>query len=248
MNSLIKSGRTNAFGSSGLRKTRPCSERSASFDFLVDGEEQLFLEREQFFLARVLVKRKLGFIDRPALVRIFHHSQQLFVARLAEFDLEHQPPADFDIALLEFLDRLASQPVAKHVLLAHELFDQRFEFVVLMGRDRGRPADDERRARFVDQDRIDFIDNRVMITALDLLVARRGHAVVAQIIESELAVRSVSDVHRVLLAAHIRLLIVLNATDGQSEKIIELPHPFRVASRQIIVHRHQMGAATGQRI
>src|ERR1700730_251145 len=41
--------------------------------FLIDGEEQFFLEREQFFLARILVKRKLGFIDGAALVRIFHH-------------------------------------------------------------------------------------------------------------------------------------------------------------------------------
>src|SRR5260370_41959714 len=33
VNSLIKSGNTNAFGSSGFRNVRPCSERSASFDF-----------------------------------------------------------------------------------------------------------------------------------------------------------------------------------------------------------------------
>ncbi len=78
---------------------------------------------------------------------------------------------------------------------------------------RCRPADDERRPRFVDQDGIDFIDDRVGIAALDLLFARRGHAVVAQIIETELAVRAVGDVHRVLLATHIGFLIVLNAAN-----------------------------------
>src|SRR5437588_9407382 len=99
-----------------------------------------------------------------------------------------------------------------------------------MRRDRGRPADDQRGPRFVDQDRVHFIDNRVMITALDLLFARRRHSIVAQIIETELAVRSVSDVASVLLPAHIRLLIVLNATNSEPEKSIELPHPFRVAA------------------
>src|SRR5256886_7685813 len=80
-----------------------------------------------------------------------------------------------------------------------------------MRRNRRRPANDERRARFIDQDGIDFIHNGIVITALNLLFARRGHAVVAQIIETELAVRSVSDVHRVLFAANIRLLVVFDA-------------------------------------
>ena len=110
------------------------------------------------------------------------------------------------------------------------------------------PADDERRARFIDQDGIDFIDDGIVIAALDLLFARRGHAVVAQIIETELAVRSVGDVHRVLFAAFIRLLIVLNAADRKAQEIVKLPHPFRVASSQVIVHRHQVRAASAQRI
>ena len=111
-----------------------------------------------------------------------------------------------------------------------------------MGGNRRRPADDERRARFIDQNGIDFIHNRVVIAALNLLLARRGHAVVAQIIEPELAVRPVGDIHRVLFATHIGLLIVLNAANGKPEEIVQLPHPFRVAPRQIIVHRHQVRA------
>ena len=117
-----------------------------------------------------------------------------------------------------------------------------------MGRNRGGPADDQRRARFVDQDGIDFVDDREMIAALDLLLARRGHAVVAQIIETELAVRAVGDVHRVLLAANIRRLIVLNAADGQPEKTVKLAHPFGVAAGEVIVHRHEMRAAAGERV
>src|SRR5437763_14013304 len=106
-----------------------------------------------------------------------------------------------------------------------------------MGRDRGRAADDERRPRFVDQDRVYFVDNRVIIAALDLLFACRGHSVVAEIIETELAVRAVSDVAGVLLATDIRLLVVLNATNAQPNEIVERTHPFRVASGEIIIHR-----------
>ena len=87
-----------------------------------------------------------------------------------------------------------------------------------------------------------------MITALDLLFARRGHSVVAQIIETELAIRSVSNVAGVLLPAHIRFLIVLNATNSEPKKIVERTHPFGIAACQIIVHRDQMRAASSQGI
>ena len=126
------------------------------------------------------------------------------------FTLNMSRPARFDLVLVERLLRFARQAIDQHVLLAHQLFDQRFPLVVLMRRNCRRPADDERRARFVDQDRIDFVDDGVIVTALDLLFARRRHAVVAQIIETEFAVRSVGDVARVLFATFVRRLIVLN--------------------------------------
>src|SRR5437762_3519433 len=59
--------------------------------FLVDREEEFFLEREQLLLAGVLIKGKLRFIYRATLVGIFHHAQELFVARLPELHFEHEP-------------------------------------------------------------------------------------------------------------------------------------------------------------
>src|ERR1700730_18174876 len=53
--------------------------------FLVDRKKQLVLKLEQCLPAGVLEKQKLGLIDGAALVWIFHQSQKLFVARLAEF-------------------------------------------------------------------------------------------------------------------------------------------------------------------
>src|SRR5947208_6615162 len=58
--------------------------------FFVDGKEKLFLEREEFFLASVLIKRKLSFVDRAALLRVLHHPQKLF--RSEEHTSELQSP------------------------------------------------------------------------------------------------------------------------------------------------------------
>jgi len=65
-------------------------------------------------------------------------------------------------------------------------------------------ADDERGAGLVDEDGVDLVDDRVVVASLDLLVAAGGHAVVAEVVEAELAVRSIRDVALVLRAAHLR--------------------------------------------
>src|SRR5438067_12791140 len=64
----------------GLEKAAALLRKIGFVGFLIDREEKLFLECEQFFLARVLIKRKLRFIDGAALVGVLHHSQKLFVA------------------------------------------------------------------------------------------------------------------------------------------------------------------------
>ena len=67
---------------------------------------------------------------------------------------------------------------------------------------RGRTRDDERRARLVDEDRVDLVDDREEVAALHH-VARLPRHVVAQVVEAELVVRAVRDVGGVLLAAHL---------------------------------------------
>jgi hypothetical protein len=56
VNSLMRSGKTNEFGSSGLRKATALLREIGFVRFLVYGEEQFFLEGKQFFFARVLEK------------------------------------------------------------------------------------------------------------------------------------------------------------------------------------------------
>src|SRR4029434_4136378 len=142
----------------GIEKATPLLRKIGFVRFFIDREKEFLLKLEQFFLARVLIKRKLGFIDGAALVWVFHHAQKLFVARLTKFHLEHETTARLDLALLKFLDGVARYAVAKHILLSDQLLDKGFPFVVLMCGNRRRTADDERRPRFIDQNGIDFID------------------------------------------------------------------------------------------
>ena len=54
-------------------------------------------------------------------------------------------------------------------------------------------ADDERRARLVDEDRVDLVDDGVVERALRVVERRELH-VVAQVVEAELVVLAVGDV------------------------------------------------------
>ena len=113
-----------------------------------------------------------------------------------------------------------------------------------MGRNGGRAGNDERRAGLVDQDRVHLIDNREVMSALDLLVAGGGHAIVAEVIEAEFAVRAVNNVARILLATVRGSLVVLEHADSEAEELVELAHPLGVASCEVVVHGDDMNAAT----
>ncbi len=46
----------------------------------------------------------------------------------------------------------------------------------------------------------------------------------------------------------VRRLLRVDAGHGQSQQVVNRPHPVRVAPGQVIVHRHQVTAGAGQRI
>ncbi len=94
--------------------------------------------------------------------------------------------------LLEHADRLLLL-VDLVVLVALEDVRDARELLVPRGGLIGRAADDEWRACLVDEDRVDLVDDRERVPALDELLAGPGH-VVAQVVEAELVVRAVGDV------------------------------------------------------
>jgi len=101
--------------------------------------------------------------------------------------------------------------------------------------------DDQRRARLVDQDRVDFIDDRKIERTLHHLVTRMLH-IVAQIIEAELVVGGVGYVGIIGFTALEFVEIGHDHTYREAQPAIQLAHPFGIALGEVIVHGNDVHA------
>ena len=115
------------------------------------------------------------------------------------------------------------------VVLGRELRDERVDGVVELGAVVERAGDDQRGPRLVDQDRVDLVDNREIVTALDHRAQLVLH-VVAKVVEAVLVVGAVGDVGLVGLAALVVVQPVDDDADRKAEEIVDLAHPLGVAS------------------
>ena len=148
---------------------------------------------------------------------------------------------------------------ALRALAGDHLLGELGEADVVVGGLLRRAGDDQRRARLVDEDVVDLVDDREVVHAdrlavladppavLDLLLQRRGH-VVAQVVEAELGVRAVRDVGRVGGALLLVGLHVLQDADGEAERVVERAHPLRVAAGEVVVDRDDVDALAGERV
>src|ERR1700676_629688 len=121
------------------------------------------------------------------------------------------------------------------------------DFVVFVGRFFGGTGNDQRGARFVDQNRVHFIDDGEVMRALDAVRQVVLH-VVAEIVEAEFVIGAVSDVRAVSRAALFVVEVVDDNANAEAEATIERAHPFGVAAGEIIVHSDDVHAASGERI
>ena len=92
--------------------------------------------------------------------------------------------------------------------------DDARELTVRVGRRLRRAADDERRARLVDEDGVDLVDDAVVMPALHAVVEAHRH-VVAQVVEAELGVGAVGQVGAVGLLARRRVHHRLDQPDAR---------------------------------
>ena len=117
------------------------------------------------------------------------------------------------------------------------------ELVVALGH---RTRNDERRTGIVDQHGVHLVDDGEVVLALDEVFGLDGH-VVTQVVEAELVVRTEGDVGHVGLAAGGRVgLVVVDAIHRQAVELVHRAHPLRVASGQVVVHRHHVDTLAGQ--
>ncbi len=133
------------------------------------------------------------------------------------------------------------------LLALHQLGDDLVDAVVAVGGFLGRAADDQRRARLVDEDGVDLVDDRVVVPALHHRRQVELH-VVAQVVEAELVVGAVGDVGGVGGLAVGVGHVVLDDADGQAEEAVDLAHPLGVAARQVVVDGHHVHALAGERV
>ncbi len=133
------------------------------------------------------------------------------------------------------------------VVASAELRDERVDGDIELRAVLGRAGDDERRARLVDQDGVDLVDDGVVVPALHHVLDVVFH-VVAQVVEAELVVGAVGDVGGVGGAPLGRLQPVHDDADGEPEERVDAPHPFRVAAGEIVVDGDDVDAAAGERV
>ena len=132
------------------------------------------------------------------------------------------------------------------VLVAHQRAGNGGELVVELGRVRGRTRNDERRTGLINQDGVDFVDDGVVVAALDHLVTGTGH-VVSQVVKAQFGVGAVGDVALVGDTLLLELLQVrTNPADGQPEPTVDLAHPVRVTGGEVVVHGNDVDAFTGE--
>ena len=112
---------------------------------------------------------------------------------------------------------------------------------------RGRTRDDERRAGLVDEDRVDLVDDREEVTALDEVLLAPRH-VVAQVVEAELVVRAVGDVGVVLLAADLGRLAGDDVAGRHAEGAVDAAHELGLVRREVVVDRDDVHALAGDRV
>jgi hypothetical protein len=225
-----------------VHAVRPTATRQHAARELVDDQHAAV------FADHVLL---VALVQRVRLQQLLQDVQRLEVDRLVQVldlgqsALEQLPLRDLDAVLCE-RDR-AGLLVDRVVLVLLELRDDLVDLDVLVARGAAPATDDERSARFVDQDRVDLIYDRVVQLALHVVVDGELH-VVAQVVEAELVVLAVGDV------AAIRALLVrfaLLADDhagAEAEEAVQPAHPLRVAAREVVVHGDDVHAFALERV
>src|SRR5262249_44465839 len=108
-------------------------------------------------------------------------------------------------------------------------------------------GDNQGSAGFVDQNRINFIDDRVEVASLHESRGIELH-VVAEIIKTELVIRAVDNVAILCLFALEVVHIMLNAAYSQAEEPVDFTHPLGIPLCQVIVNSNDVDALAGEGI
>ena len=107
-----------------------------------------------------------------------------------------------------------------------------------------RTTDNQRSTGIVDQNGVNLVDDGIVMLALNELIRVAGH-IVAQVVETEFVVGTVSDVGVVSRATFRRIrLMLVDAVACQAEEVINCAHPLGVTFGQVIVDGNNVNATS----
>ena len=149
-------------------------------------------------------------------------------------------------ALLGELDVLVLL-VDTEVLVLYELLRNLVRLRVLLGSVFGGAANNKRRTGFVDQDGVHFVNNTEVELALHQLPGAHRH-VVAEVVEAELVVGTVSHVAVVADAAFFGVQAVHDKAHREAQELVDHAHLLRVTAGEVVVHRHHVHAMTAKAV
>ena len=164
---------------------------------------------------RLGLQRLLQVVDERAVLRAVQMLDAEELLGLGDAQLGHRDGLVLLLELeVEVGDEVLLQPRvhALGLLAGHHPLGELGELLVVVGGGLGLAGDDQRRARLVDEDVVDLVDDREGMAALHLLLQRLGH-VVAQVVEAELGVRPVRHVGGVGAVLLVDRLHVLQHAD-----------------------------------
>ena len=138
---------------------------------------------------------------------------------------------------------------SQFTLLSHQSLNARTKrLVLLVMSPRHRSGNNERSSRIVDQDRVDLVDNGIVVSPLNQF-RHTGSHVIAQVVETELVIGTEGNVGHISLTAGVRVrLVLIDAVDAKTMELVQRPHPLRVTLSQVVVHRNNVYAVTGKRV
>ena len=198
---------------------------------------------------RVAEEVQLGFFHRSSNLGILHGAEKGAVSGHAKLELVEHGSRFLDVAAFEFFSRIASEIVTEIGLLAVKILDLclvAVELLILANRDWS--GDDQRSPCFINENRVNLIDEGEVVISLHLHRRVLRHAVVSQVVEAKFAGGTVGDVFFVHLPTQLARLVILDTTDSESEPFKEIPHPLGVASSEVVVHGDDVNSHPGESV
>ena len=132
-------------------------------------------------------------------------------------------------------------------LLTQQVRNDFVDFAVHLRAVFGRAGDDQRGTRFIDQDGVHLIHQRVVQFTLDALFRAEGH-VVTQVVEAVFVVGAVGDVRVIRFTLGWRRQAGHVDADRHAEEFEQWTVVFGVTLGQIVVDGNHVNAFTGQRV